>query len=102
VTGDDSAKDKEKNSYYIPPTAGPAVKEKPLPEIKKAEEDWSALAIIVFGLIILVAGFQLFIIVMQLINAWIADQFVPVLTAAVDVIIIVGGIWLIRNYLQKK
>jgi hypothetical protein len=100
VTGEDSAKD-QKNPYYIPPTTGPAAKEKPLPEINKGE-DWSALAIIVFGLIILVAAFQLFIIVMQLINTWIADQFVPVLSAAVDVIIIVGGIWLIRNYLQKK
>jgi hypothetical protein len=101
VTGDDSAKDNEKKSYYIPPTTGPVAKEKPLPEINKGD-DWSALGIIVFGLIILVAGFQLFIIVMQLINTWIADQFVPVLTAAVDVIIIVGGIWLIRNYFQKK
>jgi len=102
VTGEDSAKDNGKNSYYLPPTAGSVAKEKPLPEIKKAGEDWSALAVIVFGLIILVAGFQLFIVIMQLINTWIADQFVPVFTAAFDVILIVGGIWLIRNYFQKK
>jgi hypothetical protein len=101
VIGDDSAKNNEKNSYYIPPTAGSVAKEKPLPEIKKGD-DWSALAIIVFGMIILVAGFQLFIVIMQLINTWIADQFVPVFTAAFDVILIVGGIWLIRNYFQKK
>ena len=101
MTVDDSTKDTEKNPYYLPPTAGSVAKEKPLPEIKKGD-DWSALAVIVFGLIILVAGFQLFIIVMQLINTWIADQFVPVLTATVDVIIIIGGIWLIRNYFQKK
>ena len=101
MTVDDSVKDNEKNSYYLPPTSGPGAKEKPLPEIKKGD-DWSALAVIVFGMIMLVAGFQLFIIVMQLINTWIADQFVPVLTAAVDIIIIVGGIWLIRNYFQKK
>ena len=101
MIGDDSAKNNEKNSYYIPPTAGSVAKEKPLPEIKKGD-DWSALASIVFGMIILVAGFQLFIVIMQLINTWIADQFVPVFTAAFDVILIVGGIWLIRNYFQKK
>ena len=100
MTGEDSAKD-QKNSYYLPPTAGPGAKEKPLPEIKKGE-DWSALVIIVFGMIILIAAFQLFVIVMQLINTWIADQFVPVISAVVDVIIIIGGIWLIRNYFQKK
>jgi hypothetical protein len=101
VTGDDSTQKNKENSYYIPPTAGPAAKEKPLPEINKGE-DWSALAIIVFGMIILLAAFQLFIIVMQMINTWISDQLVPVFSAAFDVIIIVAGIWLIRNYLQKK
>ena len=101
MIGDDSAKNNEKNSYYIPPTAGSVAKEKPLPEIKKGD-DWSALAIIVFGMIILIAGFQLFIVIMQLINTWIADQLVPVFTAAFDVILIVGGIWLIRHYFQKK
>jgi len=101
VTGDNSTQNTPENSYYIPPTAGPGGKEFKKPE-KKPEEDWSGLAIIIFGLIILIAAFQLFIIIMQLINTWIADEFVPVFSAAFDVLIIVAGIWLIRNYFQKK
>jgi hypothetical protein len=101
VTGDDSTQNSQADSYYIPPTAGPGAKEKPLPAINKGE-DWSALGIIVLGMIILIAAFQLFLIIMQLINTWIADQLVPVITAAFDVILIAAGIWLIRNYLQKK
>ena len=101
MTGNDSTQDTQENLYYIPPTAGPMAKEPKKPE-KKTEEDWSGLAIIVFGMIILIAAFQLFIIIMQLINTWIADQLVPVFTAAFDVIIIAFGIWLIRYYLQKK
>ena len=53
-------------------------------------------------MIILITGFQLFLIIMQLINTWIADQYVPVFSAAFDVVIIVACIWLIRKYFQKK
>jgi hypothetical protein len=101
VTSDASIPDKKENSFYIPPAGGPAVKEKPLPEIQKGE-DWSGLAIIVLGTIMLVAGFQLFLVIMQLINTWIADDLVPVFSAAFDVVIIAGGLWLIRKYVQKK
>jgi nicotinamide riboside transporter PnuC len=101
VTGDNSPRDSQPDSYYIPPTAGPGAKEKPLPEITKGD-DWNGLAIIVFGMVILFAGFQLFLIIMQLINTWIADQLVPFFTAAFDVIVIAAGIWLIRKYSQKK
>lgn len=101
MTGDDSTQDNQENSYYIPPTAGPGAKA-PGKQEKKSAEDWSGLAIIVFGMIILLAAFQLFIIIMQLINIWIADQLVPVFSAAFDVVVIVAGIWLIRYYLQKK
>ncbi len=101
MTGDDSTRDNQANSYYIPPTAGPGIKEKPLPEINKGE-DWNGLAIIVFGMVILVAGFQLFLVIMQLINTWIADQLVPFFTAAFDVLVIVAGIWLIQKYSRKK
>ena len=101
MTGNDNNPDAKEYPVYIPPTAGPGAKEKPLPEIQKGD-DWTGLAIIVLGAIILIAGFQLFLVIMQLINTWIADQYVPVFSAAFDVVIIVGGIWLIRNYFQKK
>jgi len=100
VTGDSSGQDTKEYPVYIPPTAGPGAKDKPLPEVKKGD-DWSGLAIVVLGLVIVFAGFQLFFTVMQLINTWIADELVPVFTAAFDIIIIAGGIWLIRKYVQK-
>lgn len=101
MTRDDSIRDAAENPYYIPPVAG-SVANEPGKAPKKPEEDWSGLAIIVLGGIILVAGFQLFIIIMQLINTWISDELVPVFSAAFDVIVIIGCMWLIRTYLQKK
>lgn len=101
MTSADSPQDTQENSYYLPPTAGPVAKDPKKPE-KRPEEDWSGLGILVFGMIILLAGFQLFLIIMQLINTWIADELVPVFSAAFDIIIIVAGIWLIQNYCRKK
>jgi hypothetical protein len=101
VTGDDITQDTQENSFYIPPVTGPVVRDLKKPE-KRSEEDWSGLVMVVCGGIVLIAAFQLFLIVMQLINTWIADQLVPVFTAAFDVIIIAAGIWLIRYSLQKK
>jgi hypothetical protein len=88
-----------RDPYYIPPTAGPGAGQKK-PE-KRPDEDWRGLAIIVIGLILLVAVFQLFMILMQLINTWIADPLVPVFSGAFDIVLIVAGIWLIQKYLRK-
>lgn len=96
MTGDDSTQD----AFYIPPTAGPGSKEPKKPE--KKPEDWTGLVVVVAGVIILLAGFQLFIVVMQLINTWIADQFVPFVTAAFDILVIAAAIWLIWKYSEKK
>jgi hypothetical protein len=100
VTNDDSPQGAGENSFYIPPTAGTGAKEQKKPK-SPHDDDWSGLAILVFGMIILVAGFQLFFIVMQLINTWIADELVPVFTAAFDIAIIIGGILLIQRFIRK-
>ncbi len=97
MTGEDSPQD----SYYIPPTAGPEAKELKRPE-KRSGEDWNGLAIIITGMIVLIAAFQLFLIIMQLINTWVADELVPFFSAAFDLVIIAGGIWLIRNFFRKN
>jgi hypothetical protein len=103
VTGDDNTRNPPGDPFYIPPVAGPSATAfataKPA---KKPDDDWTGLAIIVAGLIILIAGFQLFLVIMQLINTWIADEFVPVFTAAFDIALIAAGIWLIRTRLRKK
>lgn len=101
MTGEDNPRNVPEESFYIPPTAGPSAPAVITPA-KKPDEDWRGLGMLVVGIIILIAGFQLFIIVIQLINTWIAEQYVPVFTAAFDIVLIVGGIWLIRNYLLKK
>ncbi len=97
MTVDESSQD----SFYIPPTAGPGAKEQKKLE-KKPGEDWTGLVVVVAGVIILLAGFQLFIIAMQLINTWIADQLAPFVTAAFDIIVIAAGIWLIWKFSQIK
>ena len=100
MTGEAGRPDQKEYPVYIPPVAGPGVQEKPLPEIQKGD-DWSGLVIIVFGMIIVIAGFQLYLIIMQLINTWIADEFVPVFTAAFDIALIAAGIGMIRKFLRK-
>lgn len=101
MTGEGDARDTPGDSFYIPPTAGPGAAAPAKPG-KKPDDDWTSLAVILVGMIILIAGFQLFLVVMQLINTWIADEFVPVFTAAFDLALIASGIWLIRQRLQKK
>ena len=100
MNGDSSGQDTKEYPVYIPPTAGHGAQSKPLPEAKKGD-DWTGLAIVVLGLVIVFAGLQLSFTIMQLINTWIADELVPVFTAAFDIILIAGGIWLVRKYFLK-
>ena len=99
MTGDEG-KSAEPDSFYIPPTAGPAPAG--AAKTEKAGEDWAGLLAVIAGLVILIAGFQLFMIILQLINTWVADELVPVFTAGFDILVIAGGVWLIQTHLRKK
>lgn len=101
MNGDTNGQDTKEYPVSIPPAAGPGAQSTSRPEVKKGD-DWTGLAIAVIGLVIVFAMFQLFFTIMQLINTWIADELVPVFTAAFDIALIAAGIWLIRRYFLKK
>ena len=57
---------------------------------------------IIIGLFVLIAAFQLYFVIQELIRTWISDQFVPIVSAVYYIVVIVGGVWLIRDYIRKQ
>jgi hypothetical protein len=100
MTGEDSTQNKPENSYYIPPTGGPGTKDPKTME-KKYGNDWLGLAYIIIGIFVLIATFQLYFVIQELIRTWISDQFVPIVSAVYYTAVIVVGVWLIRDYIRK-
>jgi hypothetical protein len=101
MTGDDNTQNEQENPYYIPPTAGPGVKTPKNPE-KKSGNDWLAVVYFIIGTFVLIAAFQLYFVLQELIRTWISDQFVPVVSAVYYIVIIAGGVWLLRDYIRKQ
>jgi hypothetical protein len=100
MTGEDSTQNKPENSYYLPPMGGPVTKE-PKPGEKKPGNDWLGLVYIIIGTFVLIAAFQLYFTIQELIRTWISDQFVPLVSAVYYAAVIVVGVWLIRDYIRK-
>jgi hypothetical protein len=100
MTGEDHAQQTKENPSYIPPLEAPMTNNPKTAE-KKSGNDWLGLAYIVIGLFVLIAAFQLYFVIQELIRTWISDQFVPVVSAVYYVIVIAGGVWLIRDYIRK-
>jgi len=100
MTGDDSAQKPSENSYIpsmeVPMTNNPKTAE------KKSGNDWLGLVYIIIGLFVLIATFQLYFVIQELIRTWISDQFVPIVSAVYYIIVIAGGVWLIRDYIRKQ
>jgi uncharacterized membrane protein len=57
---------------------------------------------LIVGLFILIAAFQLYFVIQELIRTWVSDQFVPVVSAIYYLVVIVVGIWLLRDYIRKQ
>jgi hypothetical protein len=100
MTGDNNAQKPSENSYIpsmeVPRTNSPKTAE------KKSGNDWLGLVYIIIGLFVLIATFQLYFVIQELIRIWISDQFVPVVSAVYYIIVIAGGVWLIRDYIRKQ
>jgi hypothetical protein len=99
MTGDDSTQKPLENSY-IPPREAPMTNNPKTTE-KKSGNDWLGLAYIIVGLFVLIATFQLYFVIQELIRTWISDQFVPVVSAVYYIVVIAGGVWLLRDYIRK-
>ena len=69
---------------------------------KRSGNDWLGIVYMIIGLFILIAAFQLYFTIQDLIRTWVSDQFVPVVSAIYYIIIIVVGIWLLREYIRHQ
>jgi hypothetical protein len=100
MTVEENPQQAPENSYYIPPKGSPMTKD-PKPAEQKPGTDWLGLAYIIIGIFVLIAAFQLYFTIQDLIRTWISDQFVPVVSASYYVAVIIVGVWLIRDYIRK-
>lgn len=57
---------------------------------------------VIVGLFVLIAAFQLYFVIQDLIRTWISDQFVPIVSAVYYATVIVVGIWLLREYIRSQ
>jgi hypothetical protein len=101
MTSEDNPMEKPENPYYIPPTGTPVIKDPKTAE-KKPGSDWLSVVYMIIALFVLIAAFQLYFTIQDLIRTWISDQFVPVFSACYYVAVIVTGVWLIRGYIRKQ
>jgi hypothetical protein len=101
MTGNDSTKNEQENPYYTPPAAGPVATVPKNPE-RKPGNDWLAVIYFVIGTFVLIAAFQLYFVIQELIRTWISDQFVPIVSAFYYIAVIVVGVWLLRDYIRKQ
>ena len=101
MTGEESTKNNPENTFYIPPPGGPLPKDLKTAE-KKVKNDWLGLAYVIIGIFVLIAAFQLYFTIQDLIRTWISDQFVPIFSAVYYLAVIVIGVWLIRDYIRKR
>lgn len=82
------------------PQADPIAK---LPAVqKKPGTDWFSVLYAIILLFVFIAAFQLYFSMQDIIRTWISDQFVPVFNTIYYIVIIVVGIWLIRDYIRRQ
>ena len=101
MTVNDSKQHEQENPYYIPPAAGPSATVPKNPE-RKSGNDWLAVIYFVIGTVVLIAAFQLYFVLQDLIRTWISDKFVPIVSAVYYLAVIVVGVWLLRDYIRKQ
>ncbi|MEI7857682.1 MAG: hypothetical protein WCH85_09285 [Methanomicrobiales archaeon] len=100
MTGEESSRQEPEN-LYIPPKEA-TVTQDPKPADKRPGKEWLGFVYMIVGLFILIAAFQLYFTIQELIRIWISDQFVPVVSAIYYIVVIVVGIWLLRDYIRNQ
>ena len=91
----------EPENPYIPPKEAPMTQD-PKPAEKRPGKEGLGVLYMIVGLFILIAAFQLYFIIQDLIRTWISDQFVPLVSAIYYIVVIVVGIWLLRDYIRNQ
>jgi threonine/homoserine/homoserine lactone efflux protein len=69
---------------------------------KRPGADWFSALYAIILLFVFIATFQLYFSMQDIIRTWISDQFVPVFNTIYYIVIIVVGIWLIRDYIRRQ
>lgn len=69
---------------------------------KRPGADWFSALCAIILLFVFIAAFQLYFSMQDIIRTWISDQFVPVFNTIYYIVIIVVGIWLIRDYIRRQ
>jgi hypothetical protein len=101
MTEEEISRQEPEHSYYIPPQGAPMTNNPKSPE-RKPGNDWFSVVYMIVGLFVLIAAFQLYFVIQDLIRIWISDQFVPVFSAIYYLVVIIGGVWLFRDYVRRQ
>lgn len=91
----------EPENPNIPPKVATVIQDSK-PTDKRPGREWLRVVYMIVGLFILIAAFQLYFIIQDLIRTWISDQFVPLISAIYYIVVIVVGIWLLRDYIKNQ
>ena len=100
MTSEEIPRQEPENSSYIPQVA-PMTNNPKTPD-KKPGNEWLGIVYMIVGLFVLIAAFQLYFTAQELIRTWFSDQFVPVVSAFYYLVVIVVGVWLIRDYIRRQ
>ena len=101
MSGDQSPGKEPENSSAFPAAGIPMTSEIKNGK-KKPGTEWLGILYGIVGIFVLIAAFQLYFTIQDLIRTWISDQFVPVVSAAYYIVVIVVGVWLLREYVRNQ
>jgi threonine/homoserine/homoserine lactone efflux protein len=94
------------NESVDPPRGSTGQQAEPIAKLpavqKKPGADWFSVLYAIILLFVFIAAFQLYFSMQDIIRTWISDQFIPVFNTIYYVVIIVVGIWLIRDYIRHQ
>ncbi|MCK9592953.1 MAG: alkaline shock response membrane anchor protein AmaP [Methanoregula sp.] len=72
------------------------------PTLKKPGTEWFSALYAIILLFVFIAAFQLYFSMQDIIRTWVSDQYIPVFNTVYYIVIIVVGIWLIRDYIRRQ
>jgi hypothetical protein len=101
MSAEEISRQEPENPDTIPQREIPMTKDPKVPG-KKTGSEWLGILYMIVGLFILIAAFQLYFTIQDLIRTWISDQFVPVVSAMYYLAVIVVGVWLLRDYIRYQ
>ncbi|WP_407355074.1 hypothetical protein [Methanolobus sp. WCC5] len=69
---------------------------------RSGEDYFKGGMLLLVGIIVSIAAFQLYFIVNEVIYTWFKPQYVPLVMASYNLGVIVVGLWVLKGYILKK